>query len=114
MANWDPVATPPSSSDPDPDLYMVDQDDSLSVSSADGVLANDTDVDNILPTLPNAGLTAVLDTGPACGAGCTFTLYPDGSFDLTPNPAFAGNVTFTYHARDAGNPPPSLSPMSLQ
>ncbi len=81
VANFDPIATPPSASDPDPDLYIVDQGNSLSVLAADGVLANDTDVDNVLPTPPNAGLTAVLDTVPSCGASCTLTLNADGSFD---------------------------------
>lgn len=65
----------------------------ITVSAADGVLANDNDQDG-----PESGnLQAVKDSDPANG---TLTLNPDGSFIYTPNPGFGGYDQFTYHATD--------------
>jgi VCBS repeat-containing protein len=61
------------------------------------VLDNDSDADNIAPTAPNAGLTAVPVTGPANG---TLTLDPDGSYTYTPTLNFVGTDSFTYVAND--------------
>ncbi len=73
--------------------YVVTQGGSLNVAAA-GVLANDTDVDF-------DPLTAVLNSGPTHIVNPSdFTLNSDGSFDYTPDPAFAGNDTFTYFAND--------------
>jgi uncharacterized repeat protein (TIGR01451 family) len=85
--------------------YTVDTGNTLAVSAANGVLANDTDVDNVLPTPANAGLSAVLDAGPsnASPGPSSFTLNADGSFDYTPrvNPTpFYGDDQFTYYAND--------------
>jgi VCBS repeat-containing protein/parallel beta-helix repeat protein len=74
----------------DDSAYAVDEDSSLSVGAASGVLTNDSDVDG------NA-LTAVLGTGPANG---TLTLNADGSFTYTPNANFNGSDSFTYRAND--------------
>lgn len=70
------------------DSYPVDPGQTLLVAAAQGVLANDSDVDG------NA-ITAVLVTSPASG---TLTLNPDGSFQFVP--AGSGVVTFTYRAND--------------
>ncbi|TDJ38602.1 MAG: DUF4347 domain-containing protein, partial [Gammaproteobacteria bacterium] len=71
--------------------YEVAEDTPLSISAANGVLANDTD-------LNGDPLTAVLVTGPANAA--SFTLNADGSFDYTPSANFNGDDTFTYQASD--------------
>jgi VCBS repeat-containing protein len=72
------------------DAYTVDEDTTLTIDAATGVLANDTDADGDT-------LKAVLDTGPSHG---TLTLNADGSFEYTPDENFHGTDTFTYHAND--------------
>ena len=81
------VNTLPSAGD---DTYSVNEDESLTVDAAAGVLANDSDTDN-------DSLTAVLMTGPANG---TLTLDTDGSFEYIPNANFDGDDSFTYQAND--------------
>jgi len=82
--NDDPVAAD--------DSYTVNQESSLSVSAANGVLANDTDVDG-------EQLTAirVAGTGPSNG---TLQLAANGSFTYTPNAGFFGDDSFQYDAVD--------------
>jgi VCBS repeat-containing protein len=95
--------------------YMVDEDGSLSVSAASGVLANDVD-------LEGDPLTAILVAGPSNAQ--SFTLNSDGSFEYTPAPDFNGTDSFTYKVNDgsvdgttaraditvtAVNDPPSLA-----
>ncbi len=99
IANDDPGAgpTPPASA------YQIDEDGgTLTVSGVDGVLANDTDPDNL--TAPfYAGLTAMLDSGPSHDVTPGgFILNADGSFNYTPEADFNGTDTFTYHAFDGG------------
>lgn len=72
------------------DTFTVNEDDTLVVSAAAGVLANDTD-----PELD--GLTAVLASSASSG---TLQFQTDGSFTFTPAANFAGDVTFTYVAND--------------
>lgn len=72
------------------DSYSIGVGSSLNVTAANGVLANDIDVDS-------ANLTASLVTGPAFGA---LTLNADGSFAYTPGPLFVGVDVFTYVASD--------------
>jgi VCBS repeat-containing protein len=72
------------------DDYATDEDTTLSVDAAAGVLANDTD-------LEGDAMSAVLVTGPANG---TLTLNADGSFEYVPNANFSGSDTFTYKASD--------------
>jgi hypothetical protein len=79
---------PPSADD---DAYSGDEDATLSVNAATGVLNGDTD--------PNGDpLTAVLEIGPAHAAN--FSLAADGSFSYTPAPDFNGSDSFTYHVSD--------------
>ena len=74
------------------DSYSVDEDDTLSVDAAAGLLANDTDADG-------DALTAQLVSLPTHGA---VTLSADGSFVYTPNANFNGTDAFTYLANDGG------------
>ena len=59
---------------------------------ANGVLANDTDVDH-----PHSALTAVIHTSPTHG---TVTLNADGSFTYTPALNYSGPDGFFYRASD--------------
>ena len=83
---------------PDPptakvDSYPVNEDDTLEVDAAHGLLANDSDPDS-------DSMTASLSDAPANG---TVTLSPDSSFEYTPNTDFYGTDTFTYVASDGVN-----------
>ena len=90
MANWtqtrSATSTPQASRD-----YTSNEDNTLNVAAAAGVLANDYDVDG-------DPLTAVLVSGPSNAA--SFSLNADGSFSYTPNQDFNGTDTFTYKAND--------------
>ncbi|MFV2070224.1 MAG: Ig-like domain-containing protein, partial [Pirellulales bacterium] len=77
------------------DSYAVNQDTTLAVSAANGVLKNDLDVDGE----PLRALR-IVNSGPADG---NLTLNEDGSFSYTPNEGFFGNDSFQYEARDAAN-----------
>ena len=72
------------------DSYMTVQDMPLDVLAVDGVLANDSDVED-------DPLTAVLVTDVQFG---TLILDSDGSFVYTPDMGFNGVDTFTYRAND--------------
>ncbi len=72
------------------DSYSVAQDSTLTVDTATGVLANDTDSDG-------DPLTAALVDQPAHGS---VTLAEDGSFVYTPEAGFSGEDSFTYTAGD--------------
>ena len=73
------------------DNYNMNQDTTLTVLPATGVLVNDTDIDGPVQT-------AVLDSGPSNAAAFGFNA--DGSFSYTPNPGFTGIDTFDYHVSD--------------
>jgi VCBS repeat-containing protein len=81
-ANHDPFVTDKA--------YTVNEDAVLSVSSAEGVLANATDSDS-------DPLVAVLDYGPAHG---TLSLAADGSFTYTPAANYSGSDGFSYEVKD--------------
>ncbi|MES2708277.1 MAG: Ig-like domain-containing protein [Verrucomicrobiota bacterium] len=70
--------------------YTTLQDTALTVNTAAGVLANDTDTEN-------SPLTAVVDKLPEGG---NLLLNGNGSFTFTPAGKFSGTTTFTYHATD--------------
>ena len=74
----------------DDGLYSTLQNQSLTVSAADDVLANDSDADG-------DPLSALLVSGPAHGA---LMLNSDGSFSYTPDPGSVGADSFTYQAND--------------
>jgi len=82
------VNTPPTAVD---DEYSATAGMLLSVSEADGVLANDSD--------PDDPMTAEPLTGPSNG---TLTLNPNGSFDYVPDLAFVGQDSFTYQVNAGG------------
>ncbi len=71
------------------DLYTTAEDTLLTV-PADGVLDNDTDVED-------DPITAAVATDPPHGS---LTLDADGSFAYTPDPNFNGPDSFTYEASD--------------
>jgi len=83
-----PVDPPTVSVDADEDLYSIAEDNTLIVSAANGVLANDNASDN-------SSLSASLQTGPANG---TVELKADGSFEYTGNADFHGTDSFVYRA----------------
>lgn len=72
------------------DSYSTAVGKPLVVTTANGVLANDTDVDN-------TNLTAVVASNPSHG---TVTLNANGSFTYTPTAGYAGPDSFTYRAND--------------
>ena len=72
------------------DDYSIDEDDTLAVSAATGVLDNDTDAEN-------DPLTASLVSPPANG---TVSLAPDGSITYMPDENYHGPDSFTYQAND--------------
>jgi uncharacterized delta-60 repeat protein len=76
------------------DAYTADQDSTLTVPAAAGVLANDTDSSH-------APLTASLVSGPAHAA--SFTLNTDGSFTYTPAAGYVGPDSFTYEASNGSD-----------
>ncbi|MCA9196849.1 MAG: tandem-95 repeat protein [Planctomycetales bacterium] len=63
----------------------------ISVDAADGLLANDTDLDG-------ETLRAILVTPPLIG---NLTLQPDGSFRYDALPGFTGSISFEYAVSDA-------------
>jgi VCBS repeat-containing protein len=72
------------------DQYAIDEDGTLRVPAASGLLVNDADA-NVNP------LAAVVATAPAHG---TLTLLADGSFRYVPAANFNGQDTFTYKVHD--------------
>ena len=75
------------------DAYQLNENGSLTVDAAGGVLANDIDPDG-------SPITARIRTQPSSG---TLTLNPDGSFSYTPNPGFVGTDSFSYFANDGSD-----------
>ncbi|WP_308238199.1 Calx-beta domain-containing protein [Phenylobacterium sp. J367] len=73
------------------DAYAANEDAVLTVSAANGVLANDSD-------LNGDAITAILQQGPAHGA---LTLNADGSFTYAAAANYNGADSFTYVTRDA-------------
>lgn len=72
------------------DSYVVTKNSKLTVSAANGVLANDIDADGDT-------LSAILVQGPSSGS---LSLKSDGSFIYTPAKNFTGTVSFTYKTSD--------------
>lgn len=83
--------TPPDAYD---DSYSIDEDTTLTVNAASGVLANDKDAENDKLIIPPAASPV---TAPAHG---TLTLNADGSFTYQPSPNYYGKDTFVYKAND--------------
>ena len=79
--------------------FSISEDESLTTNPTNGVLANDTDVDDGDGS-PN--LTASLEGPPPTNA-LSFALQQDGSFNYEPNPNFHGVDTFQYRASDGTN-----------
>jgi len=75
--------------------YVGAEDQTLTVSSENGLLVNDFDVDN--QPLSAAGLEASVVAEPTKG---TVNVENDGSFSYTPNADFNGTDSFTYRVSD--------------
>jgi hypothetical protein len=73
------------------DAYTTNQDATLTVNAANGVLANDA---------PNGGTVVAFDATSAQGG--TVSVNPDGSFTYTPANSFNGTDSFTYTVRNSG------------
>jgi len=73
--------------------YTIAPGQTLTVTSGNGVLANDSDPDN-------QNLIAVVDSSTSFGS---LNLASDGSFTFVPNGGFSGIDTFTYHASDGAS-----------
>lgn len=85
------------------DSYATDDDETLSVNAADGLLANDTDVDN--DGNSNAGLRVFQPGQPTYG---NLTANEDGSLEYAFDPEsadddFTGTDSFTYTVKDGGD-----------
>ncbi|MDB5516978.1 MAG: hypothetical protein JWQ17_3736, partial [Tardiphaga sp.] len=76
------------------DAFTTDEDMPLVVTAANGLLANDSDING-------GALTAVLDSGPAHG---TLQLNADGSFRYLSSQDYNGTDSFTYHTSDGTLP----------
>jgi VCBS repeat-containing protein len=72
------------------DSYSAQENTVLSVTTVQGVLANDSDADS-------PALTAAVVAGPSHG---TLVLNLDGSFTYTPAINYVGSDSFTYRAND--------------
>jgi len=96
------VAAPPSTL---ADAYSLDEDTTLTVSAAFGVLANDVD------TQAPDDLIASLITGPTNGV--LTELAADGGFTYIPNSQFQGADSFVYRATDGVNGTDALGTVTL-
>jgi VCBS repeat-containing protein len=72
------------------EVLVTDEDTPIVASAANGLLANDSDVNG-------GALTAVLDAGPAHG---TLQLNADGSYRYLSSQDYNGTDSFTYHVSD--------------
>lgn len=90
-ANTLPVAAP--------DPYNSVTGVTLSIGAAQGVLANDSDSDNLPFPIQAVAATGFTLNGNA-SIGGTYTLYANGSFAYSPPVGFAGIDSFTYQATD--------------
>ena len=95
-----PVNDPPTTMS---DSYAVNEDTTLSRNAAQGVLANDSDIDG------NA-LTASLVSNVGDGS---LTLNPNGSFTYTPDENFVGEDSFEYRAVDGVTPNGQNPPVTV-
>jgi VCBS repeat-containing protein len=95
---------PNAEDDPATGTYTTPEDTDLVVSAAQGVLANDSDVDS--PTF-----TAHLANQ---GTKGTVTLDPNGSFTYVPLPNAFGTDTFTYVARDGSGADSAPATVTIQ
>ncbi|MEO5626769.1 MAG: Ig-like domain-containing protein [Dokdonella sp.] len=76
------------------DSYQTNEDTTLAVAVAQGVLANDSDPDSSALTITNAG------TFIATGIGGVVHLAASGAFDYTPPANANGSASFTYMLSD--------------
>jgi hypothetical protein len=83
------------------DLYTTNEDEPITVNAANGVLANDSDLNGDAMTAFFGEPPSSLVPLPPPSQNGTVTLNADGSFTYTPNAGFTGADTFKYYARDS-------------
>ncbi|WP_422858354.1 Ig-like domain-containing protein [Flagellimonas sp. S174] len=84
------------------DSYVLGTNSTLTITSVNGVLANDSDA--------NGNATMSVRTNPIVGPSSgSLTLNSDGSFTYIPNIGFIGTDSFTYRVCDDGTPSPVVS-----
>jgi len=87
------------------DQYSMSQGSMLQVAALNGVLANDSDVDNA-----NSSLQSLARSLPTNGS---VILFADGHFTYTPTPDFSGISTFTYQAVDPSGARSALTTVEI-
>jgi len=110
-----PGEPPVAVDDPSPakaSKYRVNEDGSLIVIAADGVLSNDSDIDSPTFSVFDSD-PAVPGVQPAVGTqNGVLVLQADGSFTYAPNADFFGTDTFVYQVTDprmVGNKPATVT-----
>src|SRR4029077_2832235 len=78
-----------------PDSYSVSENGSLTVTAANGVLANDSDPNDTPPNNLSATLISTVSHG-------TLFFATDGSFTYTPASLYHGPDSFSYQVKDDG------------
>lgn len=87
-----------------PDLYTIEVNGTLVVSTATGFLSNDYDPDGDSFSVTSGLLP---DNG-------DLALQPDGSFTYTPDPDFTGTDSFQYRIRDSGGLTAPLTTVTVE
>jgi VCBS repeat-containing protein len=85
----------------DDDSYVTNEDVTLAVAAADGLLQGDTDADGNTITVFDSDPIALGIQPATTPSNGMLTLNVDGSFTYVPNLNFFGTDTFTYHAIDS-------------
>lgn len=94
------VLNQPDPPSPQPDAYAVDEDTTLVVDAATGLLANDIDVDGDPLEVRN----------PSTTAHGNLTVAISGGFSYTPNTNYSGPDSFVYYAFDGST---SVGPVTV-
>lgn len=82
------------------DSYAVATDAALNIAAANGVLANDSDVEFDAASGAPAGWFTLTASNVSAPANGNVSLSADGSFIYTPNAGFCGSDSFTYQTSD--------------
>ncbi len=101
-----------------PDIYVGDEDNTLMVSAANGLLTNDSDPQGTSLTITTAqdslGGIIPINTPYTMPSGSMLTLAADGSFTYVPSTHYSGNETIRYTVSDGVNTTESFATFSIQ